>query len=130
HFSDAFSGDRFARLRERGAHVQRPLWASTSTKNPAYRDVVYVENLIGPHTVNTMPLATVQAFADHGEARRTVDAELGAAREDLQALSDLGIDLGHVTHQLQVQGVEKFVDPFRELLRCIGEKLEKLAARG
>src|SRR5690606_14151320 len=75
HFSDAFSGDRFARLRERGAHVQRPLWASTSTKNPAYRDVVYVENLIGPHTVNTMPLATVQAFADHGEARRTVDAE-------------------------------------------------------
>ena len=78
-YQEIFGSDRFARLRERGAQVQRPLWASTSTKNPEYRDVVYVEELIGPDTVNTMPLATVEAFADHGVAERTVDRDVDEA---------------------------------------------------
>ncbi len=128
-FRDVFGRDRFARLKEKGARVQRPLWASTSTKNPEYRDVVYVEELIGPDTVNTMPLATLEAFADHGVARRTVDDEVEEARARLRALSALGIDLDRVTHQLQVEGVEKFVVPFRDLLRCIEEKLEKVGER-
>ncbi|MDQ3605918.1 MAG: transaldolase, partial [Gemmatimonadota bacterium] len=93
--------DRFARLREKGAHVQRPLWASTSTKNPEYRDVIYVEELIGPDTVNTMPLKTLQAFADHGIARRTVDEDVERARAELAALAELGIDLDRVTAQVQ-----------------------------
>jgi transaldolase len=128
-FLAVFGQERFARLREKGAHVQRPLWASTSTKNPEYRDVIYVEELIGPDTVNTMPLATLEAFADHGEAERSVDRRVDEAREQLRALGALGIDLDRVTHQLQVEGVEKFVVPFRDLLRCIEEKLEKVAER-
>ncbi|HEV2130405.1 MAG TPA: transaldolase, partial [Longimicrobiaceae bacterium] len=121
--------ERFARLRDKGAHVQRPLWASTSTKNPEYRDVIYVEELIGPDTVNTMPLKTLQAFADHGEARRTVDADVEQARADLAALAELGIDLDRVTTQVQEEGVEKFVTPFRSLLQSIEEKLTEVAGR-
>ncbi|MGI9178988.1 MAG: transaldolase [Longimicrobiaceae bacterium] len=121
--------DRFARLREKGAHVQRPLWASTSTKNPEYRDVIYVEELIGPDTVNTMPLKTLQAFADHGEARRTVDEDVDRARAELAALAELGIDLDRVTAQVQEEGVEKFVTPFRSLLQSIEEKLTEVAGR-
>lgn len=125
-FQEIFGSERFASLREQGAHVQRPLWASTSTKNPAYRDVLYVEELIGPDTVNTMPLATLQAFGDHGEARRSIDQGLDAAELDLARLHDLGIDLAEVTHQLQVEGVEKFVDPFREMLAVIDQKLSQI----
>jgi transaldolase len=121
--------DRFARLREKGAHVQRPLWASTSTKNPEYRDVIYVEELIGPDTVNTMPLKTLQAFADHGIARRTVDEDVERARAELAALAELGIDLDRVTAQVQEEGVEKFVTPFRSLLQSIEEKLTEVAGR-
>ena len=88
-FEEIFGGERFARLREKGARVQRPLWASTSTKNPEYRDVVYVEELIGPDTVNTMPLNTMQGFADHGVAKRTVDTEMERAREELRALDEV-----------------------------------------
>lgn len=128
-FQEVFGQERFARLRERGAQVQRPLWASTSTKNPEYRDVIYVEELIGPATVNTMPLATVLAFADHGEVRRSVDDDVEGAREDLRGLSSLGIDLDRVTNDLQVEGVKKFVVPFRDLLRVIGEKMEKVAEK-
>jgi transaldolase len=128
-FQEVFEGSRFATLRAAGARVQRPLWASTSTKNPEYRDVLYVEELIGPDTVNTMPLKTVEAFANHGVARRTVDADLDAAKADLKALAEAGIDLDQVTHDLQVEGVEKFVLPFRSLLRSLDEKLAEVASR-
>jgi transaldolase len=128
-FQEVFEGSRFAKLRAAGARVQRPLWASTSTKNPEYRDVLYVEELIGPDTVNTMPLKTVEAFANHGVARRTVDANLDAAKADLKALAEAGIDLDQVTHDLQVEGVEKFVLPFRSLLRSLDEKLAEVASR-
>jgi transaldolase len=128
-FREVFGGDRFRRLAEVGAKVQRPLWASTSTKNPDYRDVVYVEELIGPDTVNTMPLATLQAFADHGVAERTIDRGVDQAREDLESLRSHGIDIDRVTEQLQREGVEKFVLPFRDLLQCVDEKLREVAGR-
>lgn len=128
-YQDIFGGERFAALRARGARVQRPLWASTSTKNPEYRDVMYVEELIGPDTVNTMPLQTVKAFADHGVAERTVDRDVDQARADLQALDDLGIDLRRVTAELQDEGVDKFVVPFRHMLSVVEQKLAEVAAR-
>ncbi|MET0397501.1 MAG: transaldolase [Longimicrobiaceae bacterium] len=128
-FQETFGGERWARLRAAGAQIQRPLWASTSTKNPEYRDVIYVEELIGPDTVNTMPLATVEAFADHGVARRTVDAELDRAREELAALKSLGVDLDAVTEQLQVEGVDKFAKSFREMLATVGEKVGRVAGK-
>jgi transaldolase len=128
-FQEVFGTERFARLHARGARVQRPLWASTSTKNPEYRDVIYVEELIGPDTVNTMPLATVEAFADHGVARRTVDEDVGGAQAMITQLEAFGIDFAAVTRDLQLEGVEKFVDPFRVLLRRIEEKLTEVAGR-
>ncbi|MEX2583534.1 MAG: transaldolase [Gemmatimonadota bacterium] len=129
-FHEIFAGPRFAALREKGARVQRPLWASTSTKDPAYRDVLYIEELIGPDTVNTMPLATLEAFADHGQAVRTIDRDLAGARDDLRKIRDLGIDLDRVTRDLQVEGVEKFVHPFRDLLRSVEGKLAQVAPGG
>ena len=128
-FREIFDGADFAQLREAGAQVQRPLWASTSTKNPAYRDVIYVEELIGPDTVNTMPLATVEAFADHGVAKRTVDQDLEEARAVLQQLEEAGVDLDQVTTQLQTEGVDKFTGSFEELISHVGEKLERVAGR-
>jgi transaldolase len=126
-FTQVFSGERWERLASKGAHVQRPLWASTSTKNPAYRDVTYIEELIGPDTVNTIPLATLEAFNDHGEARRTVDTDLDRARADLATLQELGIDLGAVTEKLQVEGVEKFSRSFNQMIQAVGEKLARVA---
>jgi transaldolase len=126
-FREVFSGPRWERLAAAGAQVQRPLWASTSTKNPAYRDVIYVEELIGPDTVNTMPLATVKAFADHGVARRTVDAEVEGARADFAALAEVGVDLDAVTDELQRDGVEKFAASFRDLMRSVDAKLTRVA---
>ncbi|HEX2092869.1 MAG TPA: transaldolase [Longimicrobiaceae bacterium] len=128
-FGEVFGGERWARLRAAGAQIQHPLWASTSTKNPSYRDVIYVEELIGPDTVNTMPLATVEAFADHGVARRTVDREVDRAREELASLGSLGIDLDAVTEQLQVEGVDKFARSFREMLQTVEEKMGRVAGR-
>lgn len=128
-YQAVFEGERFAKLKAAGARVQRPLWASTSTKNPAYRDVMYVEELIGPDTVNTMPLKTVEAFADHGVAKRRVDQDLDEAKAQLAALAEAGIDLDQVTHHLQVEGVEKFVLPFRSLLKSLDEKLTEVASR-
>jgi transaldolase len=127
-FGHVFSGERWQKLVAKGARVQRPLWASTSTKSPRYRDVIYVEELIGPHTVNTMPLATIQAFADHGVVERTVDRGLDEAKAQLAALAELGIDLAEVTNQLQVEGVEKFAKSFRQMLTVVGQKLERVAA--
>ncbi|HEU4452564.1 MAG TPA: transaldolase [Longimicrobium sp.] len=129
-FQEIFSGERWERLAAKGAKVQRPLWASTSTKNPEYRDVIYVEELIGPHTVNTMPLNTIEAFADHGVAKRTVDQDVDRARADLAALRELGIDLDDVTEKLQVEGVEKFAKSFRQMLDVVGQKLARVAHAG
>jgi transaldolase len=126
-FAQVFSGARWERLASAGARVQRPLWASTSTKSPAYRDVIYVEELIGPHTVNTMPLNTVEAFADHGVARRTVDQDVEAAHQDLRTLAELGIDMDAVTDQLQREGVDKFIKSFRELIGSVESKLARVA---
>jgi transaldolase len=127
-FQEVFSGPRWAALEAQGAKVQRPLWASTSTKNPAYRDVLYVEELVGPHTVNTMPLNTVEAFADHGVARRTVDEDVEGARALLRELAAQGIDLDAVTEELQRDGVDKFAVSFRGMMKVVGEKLARVAA--
>jgi transaldolase len=126
-FTQVFAGERWERLKAKGARVQRPLWASTSTKNPAYRDTLYVEELIGPETVDTVPLATLKAFADHGQVRRTVDLELDRARSDLATLQELGIDLDAVTEALQVEGVEKFAKSYRQMIETVGEKLTRVA---
>jgi transaldolase len=128
-FTEVFSGERWELLRGRGARVQRPLWASTSTKNPAFRDVLYVEELIGPHTVNTIPLATIKAFADHGVARRTVDSGVEDARRFFAELREVGVDLDAVTEQLQVEGVEKFSKSWRGMMEVVGEKLSRVAAK-
>jgi transaldolase len=109
--------------------VQRPLWASTSTKNKAYRDVMYVEQLIGPDTVNTMPPATIDAFADHGVVARTVDADLDAAERVLADLTALGIDMRQVTDQLLEEGITSFQKSFDGLLGGIEKKVSSLAAR-
>jgi transaldolase len=113
---EVFDGPRWAALASRGARLQRPLWASTSTKNPAYRDVLYVEELIGPHTVNTMPPATLEAFRDHGEVARTVDDGLDAERARLAELAALGIDLSEVTDALLAQGLASFARSFDTLI--------------
>lgn len=129
-FQEVFSGPRWAALEAQGAKVQRPLWASTSTKNPAYRDVLYVEELVGPHTVNTMPLNTVEAFADHGVARRTVNEDVEGARALLRELAAHGIDLDAITEELQRDGVDKFAVSFRGMMKVVGEKLARVAAHG
>ena len=126
-FVATFRGERWQRLAERGATVQRPLWASTSTKNPAYSDLLYVNSLIGPDTVNTMPDETVDAFADHGTVARTVDADPDGARRALDRLTDLGIDLGDVARVLEDQGVASFGGSFDHLLRTLRDKASALA---
>jgi transaldolase len=121
-FQDRFSGPRWEALQSRGAFVQRPLWASTSTKNPAYPDLLYVDSLIGPDTVNTMPDATVEAFKDHGNVARTVDQGLDQARADLDALGDVGIDMSDVSHKLEEEGVAAFSKSYDELLQALEDK--------
>jgi transaldolase len=121
-FTERFSGPRWEKLRARGAQVQRPLWASTSTKNPAYRDVMYVEQLIGPDTVNTMPPATLDAFRDHGITARTVDAALTEADAVLADLTTVGIDLDAVTTKLLSEGLASFQKSFDTLIAGIERK--------
>src|SRR5687768_10693132 len=125
-FLETFSGDRWERLKKKGARVQRPLWASTSTKNPAYRDVLYVEELIGPNTVNTMPPATIIAFKDHGEIKRTIDKNLDLAHKQLAQLEELGISLKQITDELTVEGVESFTHSFDTLAECITAKRDAI----
>ncbi len=125
-FKRLFSEPRFAALKQREARVQRPLWASTSTKNPAYRDVLYVEELIGPDTVNTMPLTTIESFHDHGRVRLSIEDHLPEAKAQLAALADVGISYDQVTRQLQEEGVQKFVDSFHKLFECIDNKRKVL----
>lgn len=129
-FQERFSGERWERLAARGARVQRPLWASTSTKNPTYPDLLYVDNLIGPDTVNTMPDPTVEAFADHGTVARTVDADFGAAKAHLDRLASIGIDLGDVARVLEEEGVASFSKSFDELLASMAEKANALSSQG
>ena len=121
-YLDAFSGARWEALAAEGAQAQRCLWASTSVKNPAYRDVLYVEELIGPETVNTMPLETVAAFQDHGAVRDTLTEGVEEARQHLDALAEAGVDYADVVATLEREGVEKFSDSFRQLLDGIESK--------
>jgi transaldolase len=124
-FLKVFQGERFARLREAGAPVQRPLWASTGVKNPDYSDVMYVDELAGPETVNTMPMATLEAAADHSEATESrVSIDPSA---DLKALADAGIDLDDVTDKLLKDGVDAFVTPMKKLLAGIDSKKKAVA---
>jgi transaldolase len=125
-FKRLFSGPRFEALKQRGAGVQRPLWASTSTKNPAYRDVLYAEELIGPDTVDTMPLKTIKGLRDHGRVRLSMEDHLLEAQAELAALEDAGIHYDQVTRQLQDEGVQKFVDSFRTLFAGIDNKRKVL----
>jgi transaldolase/glucose-6-phosphate isomerase len=129
-FREIFYGAPFAGLRVRGCRVQRPLWASTSAKNPAYRDVVYVEELIGPDTVNTMPPETIEAFRDHGRVRSTVDENAASARDALRQLRALGIDLAAVTAKLQLDGVAAFGKSYDDLLAALDAKRKTLQAGG
>jgi transaldolase len=130
HYKQVFSGDRWERLEAKGALPQRCLWASTSTKNPEYSDVLYVEDLIGPHTVNTMPEETIQAFQDHGEVRGdTVEDDLEDARALLkEKLPAVGVDYDDVVLTLEKEGVKKFSDSFAELLEGVRAKREAVAA--
>ena len=127
HYERSFSGPRWAFLAGKGANVQRPLWASTSTKNPEYRDVMYVEELIGPNTVNTMPEETIRAFQDHGEVHgATVIKGVGKARALLEKLAAVGVDYDDVTETLELEGVQKFADSFEELLDGVRSKRGQL----
>lgn len=126
-FQEMFGGPRFSELRKAGAKVQRPLWASTGVKNPAYRDTLYVEELIGPDTVNTMPGATIKAFLDHGQVRRTVDEDVDEARRTIQTLAEVGVDLAAVTAQLEDEGIASFSKSFEALLAGVEGKRESLA---
>lgn len=129
HYQQAFSGERWDFLAAKGANTQRPLWASTSTKNPEYRDVMYVEELIGPNTVNTMPEETIRAFQDHGDVRGdTVTKGMGKARKLLGQLAEVGVDYDDITETLELEGVQKFADSFEELLDGVRSKRGQLAA--
>jgi transaldolase len=125
-FKRLFSGPRFEALQQQGAHVQRPLWASTSTKNPAYRDILYAEELIGPDTVDTMTLKTIESFRDHGNVRLSVEDDIPQARAQLAALESVGISYDQVTQQLQDEGVQRFADSFHNLFACIEDKRKAL----
>jgi transaldolase len=121
-----FASDRWLALSRKGGRVQRPLWASTSTKNPAYRDVMYVEQLIGSNTVNTMPPATIEAFKDHGVAARTVDANLAEADGVIADLENAGISMKDVTDKLLVDGVASFQKSFDSLITSLEAKTKSL----
>lgn len=125
-FRERFSGPRWQALAAQGAQLQRPLWASTSTKNPAYRDVLYVEQLIGPDTVNTMPPATLEAFRDHGVTAKTVDADLAAAERVIADLAACGIPLASVTDQLLTDGLASFQKSFDTLIAGLEAKAKLL----
>ena len=125
-FGSAFTGPRWEALAARGAHLQRPLWASTSTKNPAYPDTLYVDSLIGPDTVNTLPDATIEGFADHGTIARTIDSDLDDVHAVWTALADVGVDMDDVAAQLEREGVSSFQKSFDELLGALTTKANEL----
>jgi transaldolase len=128
-FEETFAGARWEALKDRGARVQRPLWASTSTKNPAYPDTLYVDELIGPDTVNTMPDQTIELFEDHGTVARTIDARLDEAQANWDALASFGIDVDDVAKVLEEEGLASFVKSFEELLSALQAKADEIAAQ-
>lgn len=125
-FKTLFASPEFLSLQKLGAHLQRPLWGSTGTKNPAYSDVLYIEELIGPHTVNTAPPATIDAFRDHGKLRFSIEEDVPGAEAMLAQLSGAGIDLNAITKALQEAGVKAFADSYQNLLAAIAQKKERL----
>jgi transaldolase len=127
-FRETFYGEPFAALRRKGARVQRPLWGSTGTKNPAYSDVLYVEELIGPDTVNTVPPKTLAAFRDHGRVRDTLQQDIAQAKTDIALLGNLGIDLNAVTEKLQNEGVDAFAASYDKLLGTLKAKRQDVLA--
>jgi transaldolase len=128
NYKRIFSGPRWNALAEKGATPQWCLWASTSTKNPEYRDVLYVEELIGPGTVNTMPFETVEAFQDHGEVAATLEEGIDEARQVFEQLAAAGVDYDDVTATLEREGVDKFIDSFSELFQGIESKRQQFVA--
>lgn len=126
-FQDLFGSEQWRTLEAAGARVQRPLWASTGTKNKDYRDVLYVETLIGPDTVNTMPVATIEAFLDHGVVARTVDQDYAGAHAVAAGLADLGVSLEDITTTLETEGINTFVNSFDDLLAGVESKRQSLA---
>ena len=127
-YKEVFSGSQWEELRDKGATAQRCLWASTSTKNPEYRDVIYVEELVGPDTVNTMPRETVEAVLDHGKIEATLERDVEGARKLLDYLKAAGVDYDDVVETLERDGVKKFADSFKELFSNIGSKRDQLVA--
>ena len=127
-FQKTFAAQRFVALKAQGAQVQRPLWASTSTKNPAYLDTLYVDSLIGPNTVNTMPPATVEAVLDHGDPKSTLEGSAQKADAALDALARAGVDMDQVTAQLLKEGVEAFAQSYDAVLASVAAKCAKLVA--
>jgi transaldolase len=127
-FKSIFGTPRFESLKHAGAHVQRPLWASTSTKNPAYRDVLYAEELVGRDTVDTMPLETIEKFSDHGRVRESINDDIPAAKSTLDELEKIGILYSEVTQQLLDEGVQKFADSFHQLFKGIESKKQAIEA--
>lgn len=126
-FREIFDGEAFSKCRRHGAHVQRPLWASTSAKNPSYRDVLYVEELVGPDTVDTLPLPTLSAFRDHGHVRgNTLEEDLAAAEEQLRTLSKLGIDLNGIAEKLQTDGIASFASAYDRVMAAVEKKRGKM----
>src|SRR5207302_5137211 len=125
-FKRLFSGQRFAALKQRGARIQRLLWASTGTKNPAYKDVLYVEELIAPDTVNTMPPATMDAFRDHGQVRLSLEEQIEKAEQVMVTLEKSGISIDAVTAKLVEEGVQLFADAFDQLLGAVARKRRAL----
>ena len=121
-FQQVFSGSRWERLAAAGAQLQRPLWASTSTKNPDYPDLLYVDTLIGPHTVNTMPLNTLEAFLDHGTVIHSIGEQVEEAEQAILQLPKLGISMTDVTNELEHEGVKKFADSYDDLLATIAKR--------
>jgi len=122
NYKETFQGERFRKLADQGARVQRLLWASTSTKNPAYGDLKYVESLIGPDTINTVTVQTLDAYRDHGQPQLRLEENVTAAREVLQQLPQAGLNLDQVTQQLEDEGVEKFNQAFDQLMNSLTQK--------
>lgn len=129
-FCERFSDERWRRLANSGARVQRPLWASTGTKDPSYSDVLYVEQLIGPDVINTMPEATLRAFADHGTVNRTLGTDAAESDATLRRAADAAVDLDTITAQLEREGVESFCASYHELLACIETKVQPRVGGG
>ena len=129
-YRERFADGRWLALRDAGARSQRPLWASTGTKDDAYSDVLYVEELVAPEVVNTMPEATLRAFADHGDATRVFDWSADVADQTLARLGVAGLELASITAELERAGVEAFCDSYKELIHCVEAKLRQSAARG